>query len=209
MHRLSLKITKRLFLLSDIILYLYYNSIFMNRTIKISLKILGITVLILMALIIGVLIWFNISLRNTKEQAETDYATQSVICDSIQIITDQPHIGLYNFNQEDISELRFSIVRNGTIVSDTLIHNESQSSNIPFAHFQKMDTILVKTKNDLYYFITGYKYEVYLGYGMFGYVGFKECRLSNEIIVNGQQQSYSSLDPKKGILYSDLPAQFK
>ncbi|MFV0420146.1 MAG: hypothetical protein ACK5KT_15635 [Dysgonomonas sp.] len=181
----------------------------MNRTIKVILKILGILVLILMALIIGVLIWFNVSLRNMKKQAEIDHASQTIICDSIQIITDQPSVSMYDFNKEDISELRFSIVRNGAIVTDTLIHNRSQSPNIPFTNFIKTDTILLKTQNNLCYFISGYKYEVFLGYGMFGYVGFKDCRLSNAIIVNGQQQSYSSLDPKNGIRYSDLPEQFK
>lgn len=181
----------------------------MNRTIKIFLKILGGIAIIFMILIIGVLIWFNISIKSKEKREEIAYATQSAICDSIQIITEQPNIGLYDFNNEDISELRFSIVRKGTVISDTLIYNQSRSTNIPFTNFLKTDTILVKTKNDLCYFTTGYKYRVYLGYGMYGYAGVKECRLSNEIIVNGQQQSSTSLYPEKGVKLADLPDNFK
>lgn len=181
----------------------------MNRTIKIFLKILGGIAIVFMIFIIGVLIWFNVSLRNKKKQAEIDYATQSAICDSIQIITDQPQVGLNDFDNEDISVLRFSIVREGAIISDTLIYNQTQSPNIPFVNFLKTDTILVKTKNGLCYFTTGYKYKAYLGYGMYGYVGFKECRLSSEIIVNGKQQSSTSLYPEKGIKLTDLPESFK
>jgi len=181
----------------------------MNRILKIILITLGCIITIFVVLVIVALVWFNISVGNKKKQAEADYASQSVICDTIQNITGHPQIGLYDFDKKDISELRFSLLRDGSIVADTLILNRVNFVEIPFTSFLKTDTILIKTKNELCYFVTGYKYKPYLGYGMFGYVGHKECRLSDEIIVNGQEQSYASLLPEKGIKSSDLPVCFK
>jgi hypothetical protein len=133
-------------------------------------------------------------------QAKKDGMEQSAICDTIPYITEQPEIALIHFCDEEIDSIRFQILRDGQLISDTLFRTEFTCENdengtyktmkIPYDYFLKTDTIVVTTKSGLYYYISGYHHYAYLEYGMFGYLGSSHCRFSEQCNVNGREYDY-------------------
>jgi hypothetical protein len=55
---------------------------------------------------------------------------------------------------------------------------------IPYREFLKTDTIVVTTRNNLKYYISGYHHVANLHYGMMGYVGSHDCSLSESCTIN-------------------------
>ena len=161
----------------------------MNKYLKVFLYVIGAIVLLICIVILG----FFWSSNNRRKQAKEDAIIFSAICDTILDITEQPSLNVVGFKYNEIDSLQFQILRNGNRIKDTLLINEftyvSEDStyftlNIPYKHFLKTDTIHIKTKRNLSFFISSYHHYAYLHYGMFGYLGSHDCRFSNDAIIN-------------------------
>lgn len=162
----------------------------MNKYIKGCLVLIGIIITII-AIMIGLFMW---SSHARKKQAEIDGIEFSTECDSVKLITEQPEIQFAKFKKNEISILKFQILRNGKFIQDTLIKNgfkktsadEYKSINLPYKTFLKTDTIVVTTQNKLHYYISGYHHYAYLHYGMTGYLGSHDCRFSEIPTINNR-----------------------
>ena len=164
-----------------------------------------IALIILILLFVGCVYW---SMQSSKKQAETDGIKQSELCDTIKVITEQPQIELSAFKGSEVEILRFYLQRGTAIVKDTTIRGKFnyvsddktyRTLNIPFNDFLKTDTIIVETNTKLYYKISGYHHYAYLHYGMFGYVGSSDCRLSESCTVNADSLSNGTLLKAEGL----------
>jgi hypothetical protein len=182
----------------------------MNKHIKGCLTFIAIIVL-LSALMIG---WFFWSSNSRIKQAEIDGIAFSKECDSVNIITEQPEIQFAKFKKNELSFLKFQILRNGKFIHDTVIKNgkfnpDNLRINIPYKTFFKTDTIVVTTKNRLQYYISGYHHYAYLHYGMFGYLGSHDCRFSNQCSINNDEYSNNVLTREKGWLNPEISKHIK
>ena len=157
-------------------------------------------------LIIGLIVgWFWWSMETSHERSEEDGIKYSKECDTITIITEKPGIMLGQFRKNEITELKFYLIRNNRLVKDTTVQytitepDNYLSTNIPFENFKKSDSIIVETKSKIYFTISGFHHYAYLHYGMFGYVGSHDCRFADgNYIVNGKSQN-GTLLKKDGI----------
>lgn len=173
----------------------------MNKYLRGCLFALAVLILII-GLIVG---WFWWSMETSHERAEEDGIKYSKECDSITTITEKPAIILGQFRKNEIDQLKFYLIRNNTIIKDTILKYEVSepdnylSTNIPFENFKKSDSIIVETKNNIYFTISGFHHYAYLHYGMFGYLGSHDCRFADgNFIVNGKIQT-GTLLKKDGI----------
>lgn len=179
----------------------------MNSLIKNILKailILGGTGLILI-IIIAVYIFY--STNRNKKRADNDYQLQCLICDSTQVISEKPTVYLPDLQIND-SIIVFKQIRDNQVISSDTVYISHNYIEIPYSGFYKTDTILMITPNKLYYFLSGFHYKPYLGYGMFGYAGFKECRLSDDIKINGKKRSYI-IYTNEGLPVDSIPTLFR
>lgn len=151
---------------------------------------LGVSYVVISIIIISVIRILN-SWGERREQAVKDRIELSAICDSIEYITERPMLKFYQFNNDEVEELKFWILRNGKLLNDTIVNRtcfpetDQFYVEIPYNEFIKTDTIVLMTKTPLYFYISGYHHQVYLHYGMFGYLGTSDCRLSETCSVNG------------------------
>jgi len=164
----------------------------MNKYLRGCLIALSIFILIT-GLIVG---WFWWSVENNHVRAEEDGIRFSKECDAINIITEKPNIMLGQFRKNEITELKFHLIRNNILIKDSTVQytitdpDNYLSTNIPFDNFKKSDSIIVETKNKIYFTISGFHHYAYLHYGMFGYVGSHDCRFADgSYIVNGKNQN--------------------
>lgn len=178
----------------------------MNKYLKGCLIALSICILFI-GLIMG---WFWWSMETSHKRAEEDGIKYSKECDTITTITEKPSITLGQFRKNEIDQLKFYLIRNNKIIKDTLIKYEVSepdnylSTNIPFENFKKSDSIIVETKNNIYFIISGFHHYAYLHYGMFGYLGNHDCRFADgNYIVNGKIQN-GTLLKKAGICEKPL-----
>ena len=137
-------------------------------------------------------------------KAKRDGMQQSVICDTVPYVTEQPEITFRGFQLSEIDTVRFQIRRDSLLIKDTLVKAEFTytsvhyaSMKIPYEYFLKSDTIAVATLCGLHYYISGYRHYAHLHYGMFGYVGSWSGRFSPACVVNGEVHTY------KGELWKD------
>lgn len=181
----------------------------MNKYLKgclIFLGVIAISVLILIAL-------FYWSIENSKKQAKEDLLTGTEKCDSAKTFTDKPMLSLSNFEESEIDRLKFYIIRNNKVISDTTIQVNIDRTidytytTIPFDEFLKSDTIIVETKGKpkLYYCISGFHHKVYLHYGMFGYVGSYDCRFDDSNYKINGKYSNGRILKQEGIKDNILP----
>lgn len=179
----------------------------MNRMLKKLLWALLIVAGIGVILILSLVLWLMFSMDWSAKRAKVDYALQTEVCDSMRMVTDS--VSLYLKDIDGSSRLEFSLIRNDRVVTEkTVFTREPGSVTIPFCDFYRTDTILLVVQNESAYFISGFRYEPYLGYGMFGYVGFKECRLSEDMTVNGNSHS-RFLRKEDSIPVDSIPAGFR
>lgn len=161
---------------------------------------------------IVIIVIFVISILNTwgerRGQAEKDQVEHSAACDTMRYITEQPELKFSHFEEYEVEELRFRILRNGTLLNDTVVKGRRYFDtdrfyvNIPYDRFLKTDTIVVMTKTPLYFYVSGYHHYAYLEYGMFGYLGSSHCRLLETCTVNGHE-SYGAIFKCAG--WKELP----
>lgn len=168
----------------------------MNRSTKKNLSGCLIALLVMFTILIAVAAVYLLSSDNKVKRAEEDRVKQSALCDTVPYITEQPQISLFGFDDQQVSAIRFGILRDNSLICDTLVKcefdYESKSSahktmRIPYEYFLKTDTIVAVINNNLYYYISGYRHRAYLHYGMSGYLGSSDCRLSENCTVNGRQ----------------------
>ncbi|WP_129714801.1 hypothetical protein [Pedobacter sp. SYP-B3415] len=153
-------------------------------------------ILILVLVLAGIVGWYNWRKDRNQQQAETDLIKFSGVCDSVSLISEKPTIQLQNFNKSEISRLKFYLLSAGKVTTDTTVHINFPSANIPvftqlpFSSFLKTDTIVLETQGRIkrHYFISGFRHYVYLHYGMMGYLGTYDCRLDNDrLVINGKE----------------------
>ncbi|MBV7441483.1 hypothetical protein KRX57_08620 [Weeksellaceae bacterium TAE3-ERU29] len=180
-----------------------------NKRLKGCLIIISI-IIILIVLFFG---WFWWSMKTSHGKAEKDRVKYSKECDTITFITEKPSITIGKFHKTEIDELKFYIIRNNSIIQDTLIKykitktDDYLYTNIPFGKFKKSDTIIVETKNKKYFTISNFHHYAYLHYGMFGYLGSHDCRFDDEnYMVNGKS-SNGYLLKEDGLDNVIIPAQ--
>lgn len=168
---------------------------------------IGILVLIF-GILIGLFIW---GANNRRKQAKIDIKEHSVTCNEIQTINATLQISLNQFKIHEIDTLNFKLVRDNTILKDTIItipdfefitrdgSNSTAYTDIPFKSFLKSDTIILTTKNKLKYYISGFTHYAYLHYGMFGYLGHSDCRISNNFNIN-HEKHISTINKFAGVV---------
>ncbi|MCW3168854.1 hypothetical protein OMO38_10010 [Chryseobacterium sp. 09-1422] len=148
-------------------------------------------------LIIGLIAgWFWWSMETSHKSAGEDGIKYSKEFDSITTITEKPAIMLGQFRKDEIDQLKFYLIRNNEVITDTTVHytitepDKYLNTNIPFENFKKSDSIIVETKNKIYFTISGFHHYAYLHYSMFGYVGNHDCRFADgNYTVNGKNQN--------------------
>lgn len=173
----------------------------MNKYLKGCLIILSACILIV-AIIAG---WFWWSMETSKERAEKDGIKYSKECDTVTMISEKPSIILGQFRKEEISQIRFYLIRNSKIIKDTILKygisdpDNYLYTNLPFNNFKNSDSIIVETKSKIQFTISGFHHYAYLHYGMFGYVGSHDCRFADQnYIVNGKTNN-GTLLKKDGV----------
>ncbi len=161
-----------------------------NKFIKGCLLFIGILILIVSILIV----LFFIRANNNRKQAKIDNKKYAITCNNTHLIVGEIDVKFSEFKISEIDTLYFKIIRNNKKVRDTLLtkksynyisENETYTAlSIPFKKFYKTDTIVITTKQNLKYYISDFSYYAYLHYGMFGYLGSYDCRLSNRYAIN-------------------------
>jgi len=168
----------------------------MNKILKGCLIL--ITIIFFIVVLLALYLFFSMSYMSN--QAETDEVEQTAICDSVPYITERPELSFSGFEINEIDTLHFRILREGNFIGDTILchpftyissNGKYMSMKIPYDHFLKTDTIVVVTKQPLYYKISGFYHYAYLHYGMFGYLGSHDCRLSKKCMINNIETSWS------------------
>lgn len=149
-------------------------------------------------------------MKKRTEQAKIDYVKFSKICDTISYITENPSISFSKFDRKEINQLKFYMIRNHTIIQDTIVNYEINddhylSTQIPFKKFKKTDTIVVETKNHKYYQISDFHHYAYLHHAMFGYIGSYECRFDDENYMINGKSSNGELLQSEGVGNEVLP----
>ncbi|MFB9079912.1 hypothetical protein ACFFLS_08475 [Flavobacterium procerum] len=186
----------------------------MNKYLKGCLTLIAIGV-VLSALLIG---WFFWSSSNRRKQAEIDGIAFSKECDSIKSITEQPEIEFVKFKKNEISVIKFQILRDGKFIQDTIIKNGFKKKNasteystiaIPYKTFLKTDTIVVTTQNKLHYYISGYGHYAYLHYGMTGYLGSHDCRFNDNPTINNDVFYSAVLIRERGWINPEISKHIK
>lgn len=160
----------------------------MNKKVKGCLVILAVFFLIIVS-IIG-LIYHQMA--TSRERQDDDIAE----CAKTEFITEQPYLSLEKKINKNITEVNIQLKRNGQIIKSLLVKDNIENNDqyfifkIPFSKFLKTDSILVKTKTELYT-ISGFAYSSDGGHwGMFGYLGDSECYFDyNQIKINGKEYS--------------------
>ena len=161
----------------------------MNKYLKYLLIILGAAV----ALVLVVIGWGLWSMEAMREQARRDAVTLSASCDTARYVTEQPSVRFSGFEPEEVSRVQFQLLSGGVLTGDTTVAVADGQVRTPYQRFLKTDTVVVTLRGGQRYFISGYRHEAYLHYGMFGYVGSHDCRLADECFVNGRR-SYGAIE---------------
>lgn len=163
----------------------------MNKYLKGGLIVIGIIIFIFSSFV-GLILWSN---HNQKKQLTRELNSKTKACDSIYHITEQPEIHLSGFQVNEIDTLKFEILRNNKTIKDTLVYNsftyisddyksDYRTLKIPYASFLKSDTIIITTKNKLYFYLTGFYHYSRLNHGMFGPVAVSDCKFSEKFTIN-------------------------
>lgn len=173
----------------------------MNKYVKGCLIIFAVLVVIF-GMIAGWIWW---TMKTSHKRAEEDGIKYSKECDTAMIISEKPSISLGEFREDEISQLKFYLIRNSKILKDTVLKYEILDSedylqtNIPFENFKKSDSIIVETKSKVLFTISDFHHYAYLHYGMFGYVGSHDCRFADESYMVNGEKSDGTLLKKNGI----------
>lgn len=162
---------------------------------------IGITTICLFVL--AIVLFFIVSSYLNRKKADRDFVEYSKLCDSTEVINEQPKISFSGFSKKELSVLKFEVKRGNNITADTVIKNKFNyvstdqtysSINIPFSDFLKTDTIIVTTQNNLKFYISDFHHGASLHYGMFGYVGGYDCSLDENFNINGKYWNCISKD---------------
>jgi len=160
---------------------------------------------VIILFILAVVVWMNVSSYLQRKQAKRDLVEGTIICDTIQTIAEQPKIVFLKFTDDEVTPLIFELKRNNRIIADTVVQNnfeyisddrEYRTAKIPFSEFLKTDTVVITLPNHSKYNASGFHHYPYLHYGMFGYVGSYDCRLSEYFTINGVENT--NIIEKKG-----------
>ncbi|MDR6514589.1 hypothetical protein [Chryseobacterium camelliae] len=182
----------------------------MNKYLKGCLIILG----ILLLCIISIMIWYNYTAAQRREQAKIDTVKYSEICERTDFVTEKPYVTLTGFDRLEVKKVRFLLIRQGMAVQDTLTSPQPEaiyeymSIQIPFAAFKKTDTIIMQIsgKHEYFFQLSDFHHYAYLHYGMMGYLGTYDCRFDDQhFLINGKasngqlhkQDGLATLDWKK------------
>ena len=153
--------------------------------------------------VIVVVITVMRSQSENRKWAEEDLIEHSALCDAVPHVTEQPRVFFRGFEKEEIDRLTFSVLRDGELINDTVIEPYFEegllSIPMPYECFLKTDTIVVMTKEPLYFYISGYRHHAHLHYGMFGYVGSSRCVLSEDCVINGVSYYRTILNRANGM----------
>lgn len=180
----------------------------LKKFVKYSLIFLGIIAFLL--LFVAGCFW--IGSKQRQRQAAEDGEKYSKACDSVATITEQPEIKFSGFQQKEIRQLRFNILRNGQAIRDTLVKSHFSyisddsmycAMRMPYPVFMKTDTIVVTTGSGLHFYLSGYHHTASLHYGMFGYVGSHDCRLADAVVINNEPAPYGTLLKNNGWLHPE------
>lgn len=178
-----------------------------NKYIKACLFVL-VALVVMVAAFAYYLDW---TLDQQRLKAVSDQVIFSKICQNKEVIKEQPRLYLSDFSTKDLSDLEFFLIRNHSVLlkkkvigSVAAVDHDNTSVKIPFVNFKKSDTIILKINATYYFTLTGFSYYAYLHYGMIGYLGSYDCRLSSDFMVNGVQKN-GVLDKKAALLRNPLP----
>lgn len=162
----------------------------MKKIVKFLFTTIGILVLFVIIIFTIILIGFKYSDYQVDEKVEGF----SKNCDTISLIYDKLPLKLTGFAPKEIESITFKIIRDNKIIKDIKIKipkskvkkNESVTINIPFNVFLKTDTILLTTKNNLHYYISGFSLEPTLEYYGPHKVESLGCNVVNSFKINNR-----------------------
>ncbi len=166
-------------------------------------------VLLLLALVV---VWYLWSHKRNRLKAAADEARYEKICDTVQTISSKVYISFEGFQRNEITNLKYFLVRGHRIIANTLVREAFQGKDnyysgiIPFAIFKKTDTVVVQTSgaDRRYFWVSGFRYRPYLYNGAMGYLGECDCRLfDGDYLVNGKK-SYGALRKADGMRQNPL-----
>lgn len=127
-----------------------------------------------------------------SKQKEQDYIHQQAICDTIKHIKDEVTFRGYGFSQEELQTITFwkvkqsELVEKDTNASAVFTQFNHVEITVPYDDLLVSDEIVIRigSEEPLSFYVSGFAYEVDQKYGMFGYVGISECKLSTRCTVN-------------------------
>lgn len=129
------------------------------------------------------------------DDEDNDDPIQPAICDTITVVREHILVHLNEFKGDEAEELHFSILRNGKFIQEKIINDPSsivtkdsihKVVDMPYDNFLTTDTIVVMTKNKLYYYISGFNYYSYIDEES----NTSKCFFSDNIIVNNRKSRY-------------------
>ncbi len=160
-------------------------------------KYLRLLLIAISTLILLILILFGIvllSMKYQKKRMNERLDEQIKNCNKSEFICGNNSVQLIDFKNNEIDSLNFILLRNGKHIKDSLIKFKDNSSyivevNIPFKRLKKNDTIILKTKGGLQFYISEFKYTAGLLYGMFGPVAMTACYNTNKYTINNKKNT--------------------
>lgn len=138
-------------------------------------------------MLVLVFLWGVWNIDKQNQLAQKDSLKFHACCDTISYVVEQPLLRFSGFQMDEIDQVKVELLHRGNVYQDTIMRVINSQIHIPFQQFLTSDSIVITVNNQLRYDVSGFHYEVYLHYGMFGYLGSYECRLSPNCIINGQQ----------------------
>jgi len=180
-------------------------------TAKKIFKVIGICI----AAIIGLILLFFAVIycsiewtRHSKKKEAIRY--QKEVCDTMKSVQGNFPIKVNGFTKKELKKINFYLKRDNQIIRDTTVNFEPkdnyeiQEINMPFEEFNIKDIIIVVIKNRTY-LLSGYTYNAFFNYGMFGPVGPCNCGTGGYENINGKPSGSGWLLKKEGLKNYQLP----
>ncbi len=171
----------------------------MKTILKGLLIFIGIIISIIVFLVISFMIWWYYSATQRIKQAEIDRKVFTEQCDTFKYVDEKLEISFLDFKPTEIKTIKFSLIRNHKVIKTAFIKEEDLqhdvfsdnshffSTYLPFEKFLKTDTIAITIGEEIFY-LTDFHHYAYLHYGMFGYLGTHDCRLSKDYKINNVEK---------------------
>jgi len=176
------------------------NSFSLKKFLK-RLFILILIIIGLIALLIGFVL---LKAEFEYKQARKKSKEESQSCNTSLYTQDQAYFKFKNFEDSEINQIRFQLLRNNSCVRDTAISGSKNIDyliQIPFKKYLKSDTLLITVNNNLNYYISDYEYVSYVNPGVFGPKGTTGCISYSSKINNNTSleinKFHSKLDSEK------------